>query len=101
MRRVKTWDVIIIGGGIIGLSLSWALRKQGAKVLLVERGEPGREASSAAGGMLVESTIETPAALQPPAAASARPCPEVVHQLVDEAGGHRGRLHVGAVLFFS
>ena len=28
--EVKTWDVIIIGGGIIGLSLSIALRKRGA-----------------------------------------------------------------------
>src|SRR5271169_6798637 len=62
-RNVKTWDVIIIGGGIIGLSLSIALRKRGATVLIVERGEPGREASYAAGGMLVDCPIETPAAL--------------------------------------
>ena len=58
--NVKTWDVIIIGGGIIGLSLSIALRKRGAKVLIVERGEPGREASHAAGGMLVDCQLETP-----------------------------------------
>ena len=62
--EVKTWDVIVIGGGIIGLSLSLALRKRGASVLVVERGEPGREASHAAGGMLVDCSLETPAALQ-------------------------------------
>ena len=28
--KVQTWDVIIIGGGIIGLSLSIALRKRGS-----------------------------------------------------------------------
>jgi glycine oxidase len=61
---VKTWDVIIIGGGIIGLSLAIALRKRGATVLVVERGEPGREASHAAGGMLVDSPLETPIALK-------------------------------------
>ena len=46
---VRTWDVIVIGGGIIGLALSIALKKRGATVLVVERGEPGREASHAAG----------------------------------------------------
>jgi glycine oxidase len=83
---VKTWDVIIVGGGIIGLSLSTALRKRGAKVLLVERGEPGREASHAAAGMLVDCTLETPAGLQPLATASARMYPEFAHELQDESG---------------
>ena len=50
---VKSYDVIIVGGGIIGLSLAIALRKGGARVLVVEKGEPGREASHAAAGMLV------------------------------------------------
>jgi glycine/D-amino acid oxidase-like deaminating enzyme len=50
---VKTWDVIVIGGGVIGLSLSIELRKKGASVLVVERGAPGREASHAAGGLPV------------------------------------------------
>ena len=83
---MKTWDVIIVGGGIIGLSLSIALRKRGAKVLLVERGEPGREASHAAAGMLADCAPETPAALQPLATASARMYPEFVHELQDESG---------------
>src|SRR5207253_6432587 len=83
---VKTWDVIIIGGGIIGLSLSIALRKRGASVLIVERGEPGREASHAAAGMLGDFPLETPANLQPLATASARMYPEFVHELQDESG---------------
>ena len=78
---VKTWDVIIVGGGIIGLSLSIALRKKGATVLVVERGEPGREASHAAGGMLVDCPLETPPALQELASASARMYPEFAHEL--------------------
>jgi glycine oxidase len=83
---VKTWDVIVVGGGIIGLSLAIALRKRGAKVLVVERGEPGREASHAAAGMLADCTVETPAALQPLATASARMYPEFVHELQNESG---------------
>jgi glycine oxidase len=84
--NVKTWDVIIIGGGIIGLSLAIALRKRGATVLIVERGEPGREASHAAGGMLVDCLLETPAALQSLATASARMYPEFAHQVEIESG---------------
>ncbi len=84
--QVKTWDVIIIGGGIIGLSLSIALRKRGASVLVVERGEPGREASHAAGGMLVDCPLETPAVLQPLATASARLYPEFAYELEVESG---------------
>ena len=83
---VKTWDVIIIGGGIIGLSLSIALRKRGASVLVVERGEPGREASHAAGGMLVDCPARNPAALQPLATASARMYPEFAYELEVESG---------------
>jgi glycine oxidase len=83
---VKAWDVIIVGGGIIGLSLSIALRKRGATVLILERGEPGREASHAAAGMLGDFPLETPANLQPLATASARMYPEFVHELQDESG---------------
>jgi glycine oxidase len=83
---VKRYDAIIVGAGIIGLSLAIELRKQGLSVLLVEKGEPGREASWAAGGMLVGSGLETPPALEPLAKASARMYPEFVHELEDESG---------------
>jgi glycine oxidase len=80
-EEVQNWDVIVIGGGIIGLSLSIELRKKDASVLVVERGEPGREASHAAGGMLVDCLFETPAVLQPLATASARMYPEFAYEL--------------------
>jgi glycine oxidase len=83
---VKTWDVIVIGGGIIGLSLSLELRKKGARVLVVERGQPCREASYAAGGMLVDCGFETPTALQELATASAQMYPEFVYEVEVESG---------------
>ena len=86
MISVKTWDVIVVGGGIIGLSLAIALRKRGAVVLVVERGEPGREASYAAGGMLVDCSLETPPALQSLGIASARMYPEFAHEIEVESG---------------
>ena len=91
--------MIIVGGGIIGLSLSIELRKKGASVLVVERGEPGREASHAAGGMLVECGMETPATLQPLATASARMYPEFVYELETESGRKVDLRDQGTILF--
>jgi glycine oxidase len=96
---VKTWDVIVIGGGIIGLSLAIALRRRGATVLVIERGEPGREASHAAGGMLVDCPLETPAALQPLATASARMYPEFAYELELESGMKVDLRDQGTILF--
>jgi len=95
----KTWDVIVIGGGIIGLSLSLALKRKGASVLVVERGQPGREASHAAGGMLVDCLFETSAALQPLATASARMYPEFVRELELESGIKVDLRDQGTILF--
>jgi glycine oxidase len=86
MGKDRTWDVIIVGGGIVGLSLAIALRKRGAALLVVERGEPGREASHAAGGMLVDCPLETAPALQELASASAQMYPEFVHEVEVESG---------------
>lgn len=98
---MKTWDVIIIGGGIIGLSLSIALRKRGATVLVVDRGEPGREASHAAGGMLVDCPLETPPSLQALATASARIYPEFAYELEAESGMKVDLRDNGTILFAS
>jgi glycine oxidase len=96
---VKNWDVIVIGGGIIGLSLSIELRKRGAAVLVAERGEPGREASHAAGGMLVDCLLETPPVLQPLATASARMYPEFARELEVESGMKVDLRDQGTILF--
>ena len=46
------YDVAIVGGGVIGCSAAWRLASSGARVIVIDKGEPGQEASSAAGGML-------------------------------------------------
>jgi len=45
-------DILVIGGGIIGLLTARQLVEAGAQVTLVEMGETGREASWAGGGIL-------------------------------------------------
>ena len=74
-------DVIIAGAGIIGVSIALELGERGARVLVLDRGEPGQEASSAAAGMLAPSHPETPAGLRPLAVASAGLYPAYVERL--------------------
>jgi glycine oxidase len=65
----------------------------------VERGEPGREASYAAGGMLANCGDETPGVLQALATASAEMYPEFVHELEDESGEKVDLRSQGTLLF--
>ncbi|MBM6617750.1 glycine oxidase ThiO [Bacillus suaedaesalsae] len=56
-------DVIIVGGGIIGHSISYSLSKKGMKTLVIEKGKINKRATSAAAGMLAalsEVTDESP-----------------------------------------
>jgi len=96
---VKSWDAIVVGAGIIGLALAIELNKQGLRVLAVEKGEPGREASWAAGGMLVDFPGETQPALRELATASARMYPEFVRELEDGSGLKIDLRSVGTLLF--
>jgi glycine oxidase len=78
---VKSWDVIIVGAGIIGVSVALELRQRGATVLVLDRAESGSEASSAAAGMLAAADPETPVGLRPLAMESARIFPAFVQKL--------------------
>jgi glycine oxidase len=45
-------DVVVVGGGLIGCALAAELAARGRSVTVVDRAEPGSEASGAAAGML-------------------------------------------------
>jgi glycine oxidase len=45
-------DVVIVGGGVIGLAVAWRARAKGLSVTVLERGELGMGASHVAAGML-------------------------------------------------
>jgi glycine oxidase len=84
-RSVKSWDAVIVGGGVIGLSLGWRLRREGLRVVIIDKGEPGREASHAAGGMIAHCDPHLPDALRPLANAGAEMYREWVRQLEEES----------------
>jgi len=50
--RTSARDVIVIGGGVIGLSIAWELAQHGVAVRVLEQGLFGQEASWAGAGML-------------------------------------------------
>jgi glycine oxidase len=68
---MESFDVAIIGGGIIGGSIAFELAQRKLRVVILERQQPGREASWAAAGMLapVPDSLES-APLMPLAKAS-------------------------------
>src|SRR4051794_24168153 len=45
-------DVVIVGGGVIGLSIAYALGREGVSCAVLDRRELGREASWAGAGLL-------------------------------------------------
>lgn len=45
-------DVVIVGGGVVGLASAYELARAGAKVTLLEYGKTGMQATNAAAGML-------------------------------------------------
>lgn len=45
-------DVVVIGGGVVGLSIAYELALAGLSVAIVDKGDLGREASWAGAGML-------------------------------------------------
>jgi len=60
---VKTYDVVIVGGGIIGGSIAFELSQRKLRVALLDRQEFMREASWAAAGMISpapDSTADLP-----------------------------------------
>jgi glycine oxidase len=48
----RSSDVIVVGAGVVGLAVALRLRQAGAKVMLLERGVCGREASWAGAGIV-------------------------------------------------
>jgi glycine oxidase len=52
MSEQQSADVVIVGGGIIGLAAAWRARQRGMAVTVLERDETGQGTSRVAAGML-------------------------------------------------
>lgn len=92
-------DVLILGGGLIGLSLAWQLSRRGVRAAIIERGEPGQEASHAGGGMIADLDPVLPTELLELGHRSAVLYPEFVRSL-QEASGEAIDLRANGVIAF-
>src|SRR4051812_2619837 len=53
LSEERTYDAVIVGGGVIGLASAWSLAQAGARVALLERAaRPPAGATRVAAGML-------------------------------------------------
>jgi glycine oxidase len=98
---VETFDVAIVGGGVIGCSIAFELASEKLKILLLDKQEPGREASWAAAGMLSpapESSKDIP--LVPLSRKSLRLYPEFVSAIENDSGKVCGYLRKGTLQVF-
>lgn len=84
----KNADILIIGGGVIGLSIARELHKRGQKrITLVEKGVCGKQASWAAGGMLgPQAEADEGGAFFDFCSASRDLYPDFAAELLDETG---------------
>jgi glycine oxidase len=84
---VVAFDAIVAGAGIIGGSISWRLAQAGLRVLLLDAGRMGEEASWAGAGMLAPGgEFEVPSPLARFAIQSLRSYPTFVAELESETG---------------
>src|ERR1700756_1507284 len=99
---MKSFDVAIAGGGLIGGAIALELARAGLRVGVFDRGEPGREASWASAGILSPAP-ENPGGIPmvPLGKASMALYPEFVarvEEISGEKSGFRPRGTVEALL---
>ncbi|MEN1679787.1 MAG: FAD-dependent oxidoreductase [Planctomycetota bacterium] len=87
MGQSESTDCLVVGGGVIGLSIAYELARGGRTVRLLERGQTGREASWAGAGVLPPGSwyLDHPAA-DWLAAESCRAHAELSEELAEAAG---------------
>jgi glycine oxidase len=100
-NRSSSFDVAVVGAGVIGLGVAWRAAQRGLKVIVLERGaEPARETSSVAAGMLapISEALATEVPLMRLGLASVGLYPDFVDELHHATGMDTGYLRCGTLL---
>ena len=93
-------DVVVIGGGVIGLAVAWRAAQRGRTVCVLERGELGAGTSRVAAGMLAPVTEADAGelALLELGLRSARAWPAFAEELAAASGADPGLRRCGALV---
>ena len=92
MSDNKTYDVIVVGAGVIGCSIAYHLTKAGLKTALLDQGQVGTGASGANFGMVQSNDVEMVHSIPMTKASYAR-----YDTLEEELGTSVGFRHIGAL----
>jgi glycine oxidase len=91
-------DVVIVGGGVIGLTTAYYLAREGVSVSILDRGDLGREASWAGAGIIPPGNVahaRTP--FDRLRAMSAATFPDLSRALLDDTGIDNGYVPCGGI----
>ena len=98
----RNGDVIVIGGGVIGLTTAYFLARAGARVIVCEQGKTGMEASWAGAGILPPSDLaHAQSPIDQLRAISGQLFPDLSRELKERTGIDNGFLRSGGLEFVS
>lgn len=92
------YDVIVVGGGIVGMSTAYHLVCAGAKTLLIDRGDRGRATDAGAGILSPETNSRDPDAWFHFAITAVAYYPALIQHLQEAQGGDTGYARCGQLL---
>jgi glycine oxidase len=99
-RMNRTGDVIILGGGVIGLTTAYFLAREGVRVVLCDQRATGMESSWAGAGILPPSDIDhAQYPLDRLRAISGQIFPELSRELNERTGIDNGYSRCGGIEF--
>src|SRR5262245_41948735 len=99
-RMKRTGDVIILGGGVIGLTTAYFLAKEGVNVVVCDKGAAGMESSWAGAGILPPSHPDhAQYPLDRLRALSGQFFPNLSHELKERTGLDNGYVQCGGIEF--
>ena len=90
-------DLLVVGGGVVGLSIAYEAAQRGRRVRVIDAGQPGREASWAGAGILPPAGEGPLDSLEQLVSLSNRRHAEWAEQLRSRTGIDNGYRRCGAV----
>jgi D-amino-acid dehydrogenase len=93
-----TYDAIVIGGGVVGMSIAYHLAGARARTLLIDREDPGRATDAGAGILAPETNSRDPDAWFTFAEAAVGYYPSLIAALAEQQAGDTGYAVCGQLI---